>query len=53
MTRVDTAMAALVLGCTDRHIRNLVARGELTNVGTPRRILIEMSELRRVLTERG
>lgn len=51
MTLCDTAMAALVLGCSDRHIRNLVTRGELTNVGTPRRILIRMDDLRRVLTQ--
>ncbi len=45
MRLLDTRTVALALGCTDRHVRNLVARGVLTNHGTPRRIRIDLDEV--------
>ena len=47
MTLIDTETAAVALGVTARRIRQLVAAGRLTNMGTPRRILIPLSEVLR------
>ena len=46
MTLIDTAMAAVALGVTDRRIRQLVTAGKLTNHGTTRRILLNLEEVR-------
>ena len=46
VTLIDTAMAAVALGVTDRRIRQLVAAGKLTNHGTTRRILVKLEDVR-------
>lgn len=45
MTLIDTAMAAAMLRCTPRHVRNLIARGILHNHGTERRALVSLDAL--------
>jgi hypothetical protein len=45
MTLIDTAMAAAMLGCSVRHIRNLIDRGTLTNHGTERRALLSLDAI--------
>ncbi len=34
-----------MLNATDRHVRNLIARGQLANHGTPRRIRVSFAEI--------
>lgn len=45
MTLIDTAMAAAMLRCSVRHIRDLIERGTLTNHGTSRRALVSLDAL--------
>lgn len=45
MTLIETPLAALMLGCTDRWVRTLVCRGDLTNRGTPRRIMLDVDQV--------
>ena len=52
MKRLDSEAAAVALGCSVRHVQNLVTRGELTNHGTPRRILIDLDEIEKYLERR-
>jgi hypothetical protein len=42
MTLIDSEVAALMLRCTDRHVRRLVAAGSLLNHGTTRRIRVDL-----------
>ena len=48
---VDSRAAAVALGCSVRHVQNLVSRGDLTNRGTPRRILVDLDEIEEHLAE--
>lgn len=45
MRLVDTRIAALAAGITDRAIRYRIAKGTLTNHGTPRHIRVDLDEL--------
>lgn len=45
MTLIDSAMAAVVLGCTRRRVQQLVADGTLTNHGTPRKVRLDLAEV--------
>lgn len=42
VTLIDTEVAALMLRCTDRHVRRLVAAGKVLNHGTTRRLLLDL-----------
>ena len=48
---LDSEAAAVALGCSVRHVQNLVSRGDLTNHGTPRRILVDLDEIDEYLAE--
>lgn len=48
-TRVDTEMASLLLGVTDRTVRRWVEDGRLTNHGDQRRVLVDLADLERVV----
>lgn len=45
MNLVDSEVAALALGVSVATLRRLVARGEITNHGTGRRIRVDLDEL--------
>lgn len=45
MRLLDTATAAVALGCSERRIRRLVRRGLLTNHGSGWRILVDLAEV--------
>lgn len=45
MTLIDTAMAAVVLGVTVRHVQRFVAQGDLTNHGNGRHIRLDLAEV--------
>lgn len=45
MRVIDTATAAVLLGCTPRRVQQLVQCGTLTNHGTTRRIRLDVDEL--------
>ena len=45
MTLIDTATAAYMLGCTPRHVRNLIARGVITNHGDGWRAMTSLQEI--------
>lgn len=42
---VDPHVAAAATGVSDRQIRRLVHRGELTNRGKPRKILVDLDQV--------
>lgn len=46
---LDSASAAILLGVTDRTVRNWISAGRLANHGEDRRILVDLAELERVL----
>ena len=46
-TLIDPEMAAVVLGCSARRVRQLVAAGALVNYGEPRRIRLDLAEVSR------
>lgn len=48
---IDTAMAALVLECSQRQVQMLVQEGRLTNIGERRRILLDLEEVSRLAAE--
>lgn len=41
---VDPHVAATATGVSDRHIRRLVHRGDLTNRGKPRKIMVDLDQ---------
>lgn len=47
MTLIDTEMAAVMLDVSPRWVQHLVSVGDLTNHGTPRRILLDIDEVSR------
>lgn len=49
---IDIETAAVVLGCTGRHVRRMVADGRLVNHGTARRILVDLDEVYDLPTRR-
>jgi excisionase family DNA binding protein len=53
MTHLDSEAAAVALGCSVRHVQYLVSRGDLTNHGTPRRILVDLDEIDEYLEKEG
>jgi len=52
MILIDPALAAVILRRTPRTIRRLVTSGQLTNHGTPRRILIDLEQAADLATHR-
>ena len=52
MTLIDTAMAAVVLGVTVRHVQRFVAQGDLTNHGSDRQIRLDLAEVSDYATRR-
>ena len=51
VTLIDSAMAAHMLTCSVRHVRNLVNAGTITNHGDGWRILIDLHELTALINE--
>lgn len=45
MRLIDSATAAVLLGCTSRRVQQLVQCGSLTNRGTTRRIRLSVDEV--------
>ena len=46
MTLIDAQMAAVVLGCSVRHVQNLVRDGTLTNhSGKANRVRVDLNEI--------
>lgn len=48
MTLIDTGAAAVYLRVTQRTIRRMVTRGQLTNHGTSRAIRVDLDQLDQV-----
>jgi hypothetical protein len=42
---IDSATAAVALGLTDRRVRQLVNEGALTNLGTSRKIRLDVEQV--------
>lgn len=42
---ISTALAAAACGKTDRRIRQLIREGRIRNWGSPRRIMVRLSEV--------
>lgn len=45
LTLIDVPMAAVLLGCSPQHVRNLIRKGVIANHGTRKEFQVDLHEL--------